>query len=491
MRADQTANRNHGAGLLFAIVASLTLLGVALAVGTPRAEAAFPGQNGKIAFDAIDASGDSEIYTVNPDGTGRAPLTANGVNDFEPAYSPDGQRIVFARTTGAPDFDTDVWVMNADGTGETNLAEAANITFTNIAPAFSGDGSRIFFTGFDGTDFDVWAMNADGTGQAPVTTGGEDLEPTSSPNAQRIAFFRDVRPPAVPAGEFTNAIFAGPDDGSAETLLTPINPDPNEVFAEGPNFSPDGSLLTFSRCTDPDEGCFNVPPEIVTRSSTDPSTASPMTEVTSSGANDPWDLDPVFSPDGTRIAFQRGTDAPAGDSIGIFTVGAGGGAQPQLLTFQQAGEANPDWQPVAGSPPQPQPQPQPGPGVTQQPGGTQPTPREGGRCFGVPATILGTNGRDVLRGTPGRDVIHGREGRDVIRGLGGNDRLCGGRGRDRIVGGTGRDVVIGGDHRDFLSGGAGADRIFGGTPGAPDRRHIDTCSGGNGNDRLRNCERRR
>lgn len=47
------------------------------------------------------------------------------------------------------------------------------------------------------------------------------------------------------------------------------------------------------------------------------------------------------------------------------------------------------------------------------------------RCQWWPATIVGTNGDDVLRGTPGRDVIHGLGGNDVIEGLGGNDRVCG------------------------------------------------------------------
>ncbi|HEV3465483.1 MAG TPA: hypothetical protein VG846_16035, partial [Actinomycetota bacterium] len=45
----------------------------------------------------------------------------------------------------------------------------------------------------------------------------------------------------------------------------------------------------------------------------------------------------------------------------------------------------------------------------------------------MPATIVGTNGSDVLRGTPGRDVIAGPDGNDVILGLGGDDVICGGQ----------------------------------------------------------------
>jgi Ca2+-binding RTX toxin-like protein len=43
-----------------------------------------------------------------------------------------------------------------------------------------------------------------------------------------------------------------------------------------------------------------------------------------------------------------------------------------------------------------------------------------------PATIVGTDGNDVLSGTAGRDVIAGLDGNDVITGLGGDDVICGG-----------------------------------------------------------------
>ena len=40
-------------------------------------------------------------------------------------------------------------------------------------------------------------------------------------------------------------------------------------------------------------------------------------------------------------------------------------------------------------------------------------------CFGQAATIVGTEGDDVLKGTDGADVISGLGGTDVIDGLGG------------------------------------------------------------------------
>jgi Ca2+-binding RTX toxin-like protein len=53
-------------------------------------------------------------------------------------------------------------------------------------------------------------------------------------------------------------------------------------------------------------------------------------------------------------------------------------------------------------------------------------------CKRVAATIVGTEGDDVIIGTPGRDIIHGLGGADEIRSRGGNDVVCAGAGRDVV-----------------------------------------------------------
>ncbi len=84
-------------------------------------------------------------------------------------------------------------------------------------------------------------------------------------------------------------------------------------------------------------------------------------------------------------------------------------------------------------------------------------------CDGHKATIIGTNGPDVLVGTPGPDVIWGGAGNDVIYGLGGNDIICGGSGNDVIYGGSGNDIVFGGSGNDVIYGEAGNDVLNGGS----------------------------
>jgi uncharacterized repeat protein (TIGR01451 family) len=105
-----------------------------------------------------------------------------------------------------------------------------------------------------------------------------------------------------------------------------------------------------------------------------------------------------------------------------------------------------------------------------------PTPTCGGR----EATIIGTDGNDVLEGTEKRDVIAALRGDDQVRGLGGKDLICGLGGNDLLKGQAGGDELRGGGGDDRLGGGSGADLLRGGTG-------RDTCRGGPGADVKRSC----
>ena len=99
-----------------------------------------------------------------------------------------------------------------------------------------------------------------------------------------------------------------------------------------------------------------------------------------------------------------------------------------------------------------------------------------------PATLVGTDGDDILEGTAGTDVIAGLGGDDRVRAAGGDDVVCAGAGRDRVDAGTGHDSVTGGDGSDLLGGGRGDDRISGDAPGSPERGTRDRCNGRQGID---------
>jgi Ca2+-binding RTX toxin-like protein len=76
------------------------------------------------------------------------------------------------------------------------------------------------------------------------------------------------------------------------------------------------------------------------------------------------------------------------------------------------------------------------------------------RAVGVPVT---------MRGGPGKDVLIGGSGADKLIGGPGNDRLGGRVGDDLIFGGPGNDLLLGGPGDDGLRGGPGRDVLRGGT----------------------------
>src|SRR5207247_6229282 len=75
--------------------------------------------NGKIAF-VSDRDGNFEIYVMNADGTGQTRLTNDTHDDVNPAFSPDGTKIAFV-SDRAFNTDPEIWIMNADGSNPQQL----------------------------------------------------------------------------------------------------------------------------------------------------------------------------------------------------------------------------------------------------------------------------------------------------------------------------------------------------------------------------------
>ncbi len=86
------------------------------AVSEKKAEAAFPGQNGRIAYFVGPYPEDYEIYSIKPDGTDRKQLTDNSADDRAPDISPDGKWIAFTRNGN-------LYKATSDGSGEPSAVE--------------------------------------------------------------------------------------------------------------------------------------------------------------------------------------------------------------------------------------------------------------------------------------------------------------------------------------------------------------------------------
>jgi uncharacterized repeat protein (TIGR01451 family) len=202
-------------------------------------EPAWSPDGTKIAFVSFRDAGNLELYVMNADGSGQTRLTNTSGEEREPAWSPDGKKIAYAGsgghifvinadgsnkqqlTTGigidpawSPDGKkiaysdaSDIFVMNANGSSQTNLT---NDSLSNDQPSWSPFGDRIVFH-----NHGLSVMNADGSGQVQLTTDN-DFWPAWSPDGLRITFDRLVWVSASSNYE----IFSMNTNGSDQVNLT-------------------------------------------------------------------------------------------------------------------------------------------------------------------------------------------------------------------------------------------------------------------------------
>jgi Tol biopolymer transport system component len=271
-------------------------------------EAAFPGANGRIAFES-ERDGNPEIYSMEPDASDQTRLTRNPASDTDPAWSPDGTRIVF---TSNRDGNDEIYTMNADGTGQTRLTTSPG---SDSNPSWSPDGRNIVFASRRDGQAEIYVMNADGTGQTRLTDNtAPDAVPAWSPDGSKIAF--------TSARDGQNEIYAMNVDGSSQTRLTT---DPGSDVS--PAWSPDGKKIAFASNRD---GNYEI--YVMKADGTDQTRLTRNLDV---------DLDPAWSPDGTQIAFTTNRDG----NYEIYRMDADGTSQTRLTT-NQAPDATADWQPV-------------------------------------------------------------------------------------------------------------------------------------------------
>jgi Tol biopolymer transport system component len=263
-------------------------------------------------------NGSPDVYKMDPQGGSRVSLTPSATaEDMNPVWSWDNLRVAMARNR---QYGTrmvyDIYVVNRDGSNGHWIRPTA-FPFSLYDPAWSPDGSRLVLTVALSDGLYLATMNTS-TGDVSLLAGSrKGHHPVYDPTGQRVIY----------VSSDSKSIQQINADGSGQkTLLSST-----QLFGS-PAVSPDGKMIAYSRyAATTVNGHVTYSPDIFVSSLVGGTTKRIVAHMT-------YDIDPTWSPDGSRIAF---VSKRTGKSQ-IYTVSASGGGLTQI-TQEAAGGTSPAW----------------------------------------------------------------------------------------------------------------------------------------------------
>jgi Tol biopolymer transport system component len=288
--------------------------------GAAAGEPAWSPDGQKIIYGVNPSAGYKDLYIMNSDGSGQALLVSasgTGLSTAMAAWSPDGTQIAVVRWAAGGAGPYNLWLMNPDGSnGYLILANIGDPAFNRLA--WSGDGNWLVFS----KNGQVWRVQKNGSNSLQLTTLGGWEPDTNADIASAIVFVKP-QPAFNPPDTDTNIWIMNPD-GSGQTQLTSL------TNAERiPAISPNGSKIVYqvftpTRCT----------LWVMNRDGTNP--VQLQVNSTSSDCGSP-----TWSPDGSQIAFGSNADG----FWEIWVINADG-SNPHQLSHHPGAAGNPSWSPT-------------------------------------------------------------------------------------------------------------------------------------------------
>lgn len=267
----------------------------------PTATIRSVGKGGLLAFASDRGDGKTlQIWTMKisldnsgkPVSSNNSQLTFSEGNKKQPAWSPDGSKLLFTAPGIKKDSlqkpGLDIWVINADGSNALDLSLKKGDDFD---PVWSPDGSKIAFTnnGRDDGVRQVFMMNSDGTDLHRISFDFEEFSPTWSPGMDWLAF--------VISANSSNILYLRKNEFD---YATPVPFDTAEVLGRlgqvaDPVWSWDGKQIAYTRQKGLQRDIFSV---IFS------SRGQKVARLTTTN----FEKEPCWSPDDQWIAFTSSRD---------------------------------------------------------------------------------------------------------------------------------------------------------------------------------------